>query len=141
VVVQVVVALLRGDGSLLYEALAREEDRRPYAATGFAVAGWGDAVGEPIGSRFGKRRYRVPGLGGVTATRSLEGSLAVFAASFIAAALSLAWLGWGGTARHPIVIDACLVALAATVIEALTHHGLDNLTVQLGAAAVAWGLA
>jgi len=38
--------------------------------------GWGDAVGEPVGTRFGRHPYRVPSLAGVPATRTLEGSLA-----------------------------------------------------------------
>ena len=36
--------------------------------------------------------------------------------------------------------EALFVALAATALEAITHHGLDNLTVQLGASAAAWAL-
>lgn len=164
VALHVGAALLQGDGSFLYEGLAREADspRRslhivlpflatamggvasaalfgPFAAVGFAVAGWGDAVGEPIGSRFGKHRYRVPGIGGVRATRSVEGSLAVFAASWAAAAIALAWLGHDA-APLAIFAGAFLVALAATTLEAITHHGLDNLTVQLGASAAAWAL-
>ena len=31
-----------------------------YAAVGYLVAGWGDAVGEPVGTRFGRHPYRVP---------------------------------------------------------------------------------
>jgi phytol kinase len=164
VALQVGAALLQGAGGVLYEGLAREEDspRRslhivlpflataaggvasavlfgPFAAVGFAVAGWGDAAGEPIGSRFGKRRYRVPGIGGVRAMRSVEGSLAVLAASWAAAAIALAWLGRGETPLA-LAAKALLVALAATAIEAATHHGLDNLTVQLGASAAAWAL-
>jgi phytol kinase len=164
VALQVGAALLQGDGGLLYEALARESDspRRslhivlpflataaggiasaalfgPFSAVGFAVAGWGDAVGEPVGSRFGKHRFRVPGIGGVRATRSVEGSLAVLAASWAAAAIALVWLG--GSAPRPGVLAAAFgIAAAATIIEALTHHGLDNFTVQLGASAVAWAL-
>jgi len=156
-------ALLQGDGTLLYEGLAREQDspRRSlhivlpfvatavggvasaalfgrFAAVGFAVAGWGDAVGEPIGSRFGRHRYRVPGIGGLAATRSLEGSFAVFAASWVAAALALTWIQ--DAAPLAVLTEALLVALAATALEAFTHHGLDNLTVQLGASAAAWAL-
>jgi phytol kinase len=164
VALQVGAALLQGGGSLLYEGLAREEDspRRslhialpflataaggvasaslfgPFAAVGFAVAGWGDAVGEPIGSRFGKHRFRVPGIGGVKATRSVEGSLAVFAASWAAAAIALVWLG-RGEAPLAMVAGALIVALAAAALEAITHHGLDNFTVQVGASAAAWAL-
>ena len=99
-------ALWRGAGHPWYEALAREKDapRRthyvvvPYAATllgglaaniffpdtavfGYLVTGLGDAVAEPVGTRFGRRLYRVPAMTGVHAVRSLEGSAAVFLAS------------------------------------------------------------
>ncbi|MGH7483269.1 MAG: hypothetical protein ACRELV_14040, partial [Longimicrobiales bacterium] len=98
----VLVAVARADASPLYRALARPTDA-PHrtlfilvplattalggltsnllfpqtAAIGYLVAGWGDAVGEPVGARWGRHRYRVPSLAGVRAMRSLEGSAAV----------------------------------------------------------------
>jgi dolichol kinase len=58
--------------------------------------------------------------------------------SWAAAALALAWI----QADHPLEVltEALFVALAATALEATTHHGLDNLTVQVGASAAAWAL-
>lgn len=157
-----------GSGHLLYEALARPTDhpRRslyivlPFAATalggilsgllfgrfaavGYAVTGFGDAVGEPVGIRYGKHRYRVPGLGiGVDSERSLEGSASVFVASLLAALAVLSLPGllasdpWG---RRLTV--AAGIAVASTVVEAASHHGLDNLTIQLAASSVAWACA
>jgi phytol kinase len=159
--------LCRGEGSLFYEGLGREADhpRRSlhilvpflataaggiasallfgrYAIVGYAVAGWGDAVAEPVGIRWGKRRYRVPGLGGVASWRSLEGSAAVFAASFAAAAIALSLPALGDAAGlGPRLLVACGVAAAAALVEAVSHHGLDNLTVQLAASGAASGLA
>lgn len=155
----VLYATLRGDGFPFYEALARPTDapRRtffvlvPLATTalggivdnllfadfaliGYLVAGWGDAVGEPVGTRWGRHRYRVPSLAGVPATRSLEGSAAVLVMGCIAATLGL--LVWG----HPPA-DALLIGLACgaagALVEAFSSHGLDNLTVQVAASAVA----
>lgn len=161
VAVMVLAALLAGDGNAFYEALARDSDRPhrslfilvplvmtavgglasalitgPYAGVGYLVAGWGDAVGEPVGSRWGAHRYRVPSLGGVPAERSLEGSAAVFVASWLAAALALAGLGAGAASIW--VGLACAVVGAGA--EALSNHGLDNLTVQLAASLTAMAL-
>ncbi|HKJ01957.1 MAG TPA: hypothetical protein VJ997_05865, partial [Longimicrobiales bacterium] len=155
----VLLAVARGQGSGLYEALARETDRPrrslfivvpllttavggllsalmagPFAAVGYLVAGWGDAVGEPVGARWGRHTYRVPSLGGVPATRSWEGSAAVLAASWLAAWGALAALGasWG----EALAVGAAVSAVA-TVVEAFSPHGTDNLTVQMVASAVA----
>jgi len=154
----VLVAVARGDGNPFYEALARETDRPhrslfilvplsttavgglmsallagPFASVGYLVAGWGDAVGEPVGRRWGRHPYRVPSLAGVPAERTLEGSAAVFAVSWVAAALAL--LGHGSPAEAVLVGLAC--AVAGTLFEAFSHHGLDNLTVQVGASVTA----
>lgn len=155
----VLFALWRGDGFPFYEALARPTDAPhrslfiviplmttalggvvanlvapAYAAVGYLVCGWGDAIGEPVGSRWGKHRYRVPSLAGVAATRSLEGSTAVLIAGTLAALLGLLLQGFTPT-------DALLIATAAgvagTAAEAVSHHGLDNFTVQVAAAAAA----
>ena len=147
-------ALWRGPGHPWYEALAREKDapRRthyvvvPYAATllgglaaniffpdtavfGYLVTGLGDAVAEPVGTRFGRRLYRVPAMTGVHAVRSLEGSAAVFLSS----ALSLtAWLGFSpGFSFSSYCWSVLAVTLAATVVEALSPHGWDNFTLQV----------
>ena len=101
-------SIWQGSGHIMFEAMAREKDApkqahyivMPYLATllgglfnnflfvpevaicGYMVAGLGDAVAEPIGTRFGKHPYRVPSLLGVPSTRSLEGSTAVLIGSF-----------------------------------------------------------
>lgn len=155
----VVVAVLRGDGTPFYEALARETDRPhrtvfilvplfttavgglvsalvagPYATVGYLVGGWGDAVGEPVGQAVGRHPYRVPSLLGVPARRTVEGSAAVLAAGAGAAWVGLVLLG-GAPAESLWVALACGGAGAAA--EAVSHHGLDNLTVQIVAAVTA----
>lgn len=88
------------------------------------------AAGGPIGIRFGRRRYRVPSLCGVKATRSLEGSGAVLLPS--AAALSLAVAlspDLSFSPRHALAIPA--PALLSTAVESLSLHGWDNATLQL----------
>ncbi len=165
VVFGVVIALLvlhaawRGAGHPFYEALARPNDapRRTlfvlvpllttalggvlsnlfvpaFAFVGYLVAGWGDAVGEPVGARWGRHRYPVPSLAGVPATRSWEGSAAVFVVGSVAAVLGcvLAGIAPGAAIRIGVV-----AGLAGALVEAVSNHGLDNLTVQLAASAAA----
>jgi phytol kinase len=158
----VLLAVAKGSGFPFYEALARPSDAphqrmfiliplattalggvlgnllfSTFAPIGYMVTGWGDAVGEPVGTRWGKHRYRVPSLAGVTATRSIEGSGAVFLAGTAAAALALFGMGYG--ASISVGVGAACGASGAAV-EAFSNHGLDNLTVQVATSALAWAL-
>ena len=158
----VLLAVARGSGFPFYEALARPSDAphqtlfilvplattalggvlgnllfSTFAPIGYMVTGWGDAVGEPVGTRWGKHRYRVPSLAGVVATRSLEGSAAVLLAGTAAAALALFGMGYGASVS--IGVGAACGASGAAV-EAISNHGLDNLTVQVATTALAWAL-
>lgn len=155
IAVLVAISVLRGEGDPLFEALARPTDapRRgtfvvvplvataaggvvsnllvgSFATVGYLVAGWGDAVAEPVGTRWGKHPYRVPSFGGVAARRSLEGSGSVLVAGALAAATALAFLGYDG-GRLWWVALAC--AGVGTAVEAVSHHGLDNFTLQVAA--------
>lgn len=155
----VLYAVWRSDGFPFYEAMARQSDapRRTlfiliplvttalggvvsnlffpaWAYVGYLVCGWGDAVGEPVGTRWGRHRYRVPSMGGVKSTRSLEGSLAVFMAGSIATAIALALQGMPAGQTLYIAFGA---GLAGALVEAVSTHGLDNFTVQVAASAAA----
>jgi len=156
----VIYAVLRGEGFPFFEAIARESDnpRRGffviipllstalggilsnvlfpgYALVGYLVAGWGDAIAEPVGVRFGKHKYKVPSLGGVPAVRSIEGSSAVLISGFAASFISLMIIG---LSTADALLTASAVAMSATFIEAISNHGLDNLTVQIVASGVAF---
>lgn len=158
----VVHAVRRGKGHPLFEALARPKDE-PHRAMfvivplittaiggiatntffpqvayiGYLVCGWGDAVGEPVGSKWGKHPYRVPSLSGVPAERTLEGSTAVFVVGSFAAVMGL--LAMGEPVAHALWLGV-LCGVAGAVVEAISNHGLDNLTTQIAAAAVAYFL-
>lgn len=99
-----------------------------FAVVGYLVTGWGDAVAEPVGVRWGRHPYRVPSLAGVPAHRSLEGSAAVLVAGTISAWIALRLLGFAGGAA---VSAALACGAAATFVEAVSHHGTDNLTLQI----------
>ena len=160
--------LLRGEGNPLYEALARESDHPhrslhvliPFLATaaggilsislfgdfavfGFAICAIADALAEPIGTRLGKHRYRSWNLPGCSEShRSIEGSLAVFTAAFLAAlVLQLTELG----PLLPLsiadsLLPAAALAILATLVEACSPHGTDNFTLQVSCSGLAWGL-
>lgn len=156
----VVRAVLQGEKNPLFRAIARPTDA-PYekyyivtpflmtaaggilsnilfgklAVIGYAVTGWGDAVGEPVGTRWGEHTYRVPTLTGIKCYRSLEGSLAVFIASLTGSFIVLSFgfhLPVGAS-----FLAALSVAMIATLVEAVTFHSLDNLTLQVAATAAA----
>ena len=152
-------AVWRGDGYPFYEAMARPTDapRRTlfiliplvttalggvlsnvvfpaWAFVGYLVCGWGDAVGEPVGTKWGRHRYSVPSMLGVPSTRSLEGSAAVCIAGTLATAAALALMGFGWSSILLIAVGA---GVAGALVEAISTHGLDNLTVQVAASAAA----
>lgn len=161
--VAVFYAVWKGDGHILYEAMAREKDKPhrtffiliPYLTTlagglfsamvfgpvsiaGYLVAGLGDAIGEPVGTRFGKHQYRVRSLSSVPATRSIEGSAAVFIMSYAALVLA-AILSPQISPGHGAVLKLGLVAAASALAEALSPHGWDNATLQVVPSAMVWG--
>lgn len=157
-------AIVRGAGHPHYEAMAREQDAphrtyfivAPYAATllgglaanivfgplallGYLVAGVGDAVGEPAGTRFGRHPYRVPSLSSVPTTRTLEGSLAVLLASALACLAAVALSPVLALDQAPLYALP-LIAVASALAEAVSPHGWDNATMQLVPTALSWWL-
>ena len=150
----ILAAVLCGENSRLFRAISRPSDA-PYERTyilvpflmtvlgglssnllfgklaliGYIAAGWGDALGEPVGTRWGRHLYRVPTLTGIRCVRSLEGSLAVFSGSMLGAMLAFR-LAFGLTGGNLIGVSVA-VALSTALVEAVSFHSLDNLTVQV----------
>jgi phytol kinase len=147
------VVLFKGEKSAWYQTLARPSDAPsesryiiyPYLATfgggvlanllfgpaaaiaGYLVTGFGDAIGEPVGTRWGKHRYKVPGYGSsIVSYRSFEGSSAVFIASVFAFLMATLL---GGFDIHWFRIFSA--ALLAALVEGLSPHGWDNFSSQL----------
>jgi phytol kinase len=73
----------------------------------------------------------------VRVTRSLEGSAAVMLCGMAAAFLGL-WV-CGITPQRALAVGAACGAVGAAV-EAVSHHGIDNLTIQIAASGAAWYL-
>ena len=106
-----------------------EEPWRAVAVAGVLVMAWGDAAASLIGRRWGRRIYRVAGH-----PRSLEGSFAMLAFSWVAILFAFAMLGPSLT--PPVVQAALIAAVAGMLIESVSLWGIDNLLVPLGVAGV-----
>ena len=85
---------------------------------------WGDALAAVIGRRVGKRLFSVAG-----STRSLEGSGVMFLASWVATLVPLLLLAPASLSVGMAVVTAAVTALGATIVEAISPWGIDNLTV------------
>lgn len=154
VTITLIYACLKGDENLFYEALAREKDapfRTKYimysylatffggvvanllfgkfAILGYAITGVADAIAEPIGTRFGKHQYRVFSFDkSKISYRSIEGSLAVFVASFLIYFLALYFTQ---TIFPNTFIIVFAMAFICTITEAFSPSGFDNMLLQI----------
>jgi phytol kinase len=115
-------------------------DNAPIAVAGVMAMTWGDALAALIGRRFGEHKYQIG-----NSVRSWEGSAAMFVASTVAILLVLLLLP--GSSLSPLaksldlaqaILTAIVTATFATLAEAVSPHGTDNLSVPLVAAAIAW---
>lgn len=106
------------------------QDRAEYAALGMLIMAWGDGMAALIGQRWGRHGYQLWGM-----KKSWEGSIAMLAISCAISCSIL--LNVQGNSWQTWVV--CLsVAVLATVLEAFSKFGIDNLTVPLGTAALAF---
>lgn len=145
------LAVLRGPNDPQYEALAREQDGAartyyvvvsyfatligglasnilfgPLAVVGYLVGGLGDAAGEPAGTRWGRHRYSSRARG----AKTFEGSIAVLTATAIALLIAVAITPeLHFDLRSAIALP--LIAIACTLVEAISPRGWDNVTMQV----------
>lgn len=103
-----------------------------FAAIGILVMTWGDGFAALIGQRFGKHSYQLWDM-----KKSWEGSAAMAIISFaVCALILLATIGnlW------QIWLISLVVGLSAATLEAFSKFGIDNLTVPISSAAIAFFL-
>lgn len=93
-------------------------------AAGILIMGYGDGLAAVVGKAFPRKPYRIFGAG-----KSLTGNLTMLVVSFAVLALLLVWQG-----IVPVLPVALGLSLLATLVEAVTPLGLDNLTVPLASA-------
>jgi phytol kinase len=101
-----------------------------FGALGILVMAYGDGLAALIGQRYGKRAYSVLGM-----SKTVEGSLTMASVSTLVSGLVLS-VGIGSS----LVIwgIALLVGIGAMFLEMFSIGGLDNLTVPVGSAILAW---
>jgi phytol kinase len=97
-----------------------------YAVMGVLVMTWGDGLAALVGQRWGRHPYKLWDM-----QKSWEGSLTMTVISYLISSSIL--LGVQGPIWQTWVV-ALVVAIAATVLEAFSKFGIDNLTVPIGAA-------
>lgn len=114
-------------------AIAFEPPYFAYGVIGILVMAWGDGLAAVCGQRWGKHPYQVLG-----STKSWEGSATMAIASTLVTGLILsAVFGFTGM----VWMVALMAGAIATVLEAVSQWGVDNLTVPLGTAALSFWLA
>lgn len=103
-----------------------------YGALGILVMTWGDGLAGLIGRQWGRRKYQVWG-----GQKSWEGTAVMVIVSAIVALCVL--LPTAG--NHPGTwLCGAVVGTAAAGLESFSKLGVDNLTVPIGSAAIAYGL-
>lgn len=122
----IIMILLTWPGGLL------GGDHRYIGAVGILTMGYGDGFAAIIGGGHGKHKYKVLGH-----EKSLEGSLAMFCFSFLVSVILMGiYIGF-----TQFILKICfIIAAIATLAEALTPFGLDNITVPFISALAAYFL-
>lgn len=157
----VLVAAFRGKGSLLFRVLLREGEAEgrgeiliplvstalggilgvllvgEFAMVGYLVCGWGDAAGEIVGRQWGRHPFSQLLPSWMDSSRTVEGSIGVFALGCLGGWAALGLLGFQVL---PALAVGLFVGAVAAVSELLSWRGTDNLWVQLLPSLCAWWL-
>ncbi len=99
------------------------QDNPQYTTIGILTMAWGDGMAAIIGQRFGKHPYHVGGI-----TKSWEGSFAMLGAAFIVTETILLFVEGNSWQIWSISL---MVSVVATILEAFSKLGVDNLTVPI----------
>lgn len=110
-----ILVILFWDNGILGEGLGY------IGAIGILIMGYGDGLAGLIGKKFGKIK--------IFNHKSLEGTLTNFIVSFLIAIL---FLGVKFNISLNIVVLSFIIALFSSILELITPHGLDNLTLPIG---------
>jgi phytol kinase len=103
-----------------------------YAVIGILIMAWGDGLAAIIGQRFGKHPYTIFGN-----RKSWEGTGTMLVVSYTIVAIVLLsvqgniWQTW---------LVGIPVAIVATAVESIAQWGLDNLSVPLISASLAYAI-
>lgn len=91
------------------------------ATTGLLIMGYGDGLAAIVGKSVKSKKFQIFG-----GEKSVAGSTTMLIVSLIISAITLAVLG-----TEAIFIKSIIIAIVATILEAVSVKGLDNITVPL----------
>lgn len=111
--------------AISYTVLALFFASEPYIiAAGILPMAYGDSIASLVGERFGKRRYKL------AAGKSLEGSVAMFVASFCSLTVSLFFFSTlYSFSIFGKILPALATCIVGTLVEGFSPMSFDNLTV------------
>ena len=113
-------------------ALFWQEGSKQFTAIGILVMSYGDGMAALIGQNWGQNPYQVLGN-----KKSIEGSLTMTLVSLFLTGLILTLVnGW----QWQYLLVAAIVGIFATMLETISQIGVDNLTVPVGSALLAYYL-
>lgn len=121
---------------IMFQLLVRSDQSEDVKGVLFGLAMmpllWGDSFGEIIGSFYGKLHFKVRGLGDVN-TKTVEGTVAVFASSFVAQVYMYYYIFELKTDEffvyHPVYVFFYTCVIAAFV-ESAAPRSTDNFFLQ-----------
>ena len=107
-------------------------NRPEFGVLGILVMTWGDGLAGLVGKRFGRHRYQLWGM-----EKSWEGSLTM---AIVATLVSGIILSNVVVSTAQLITISFTVGILSAVLEAFSNLGIDNLTVPILSAAIAYSL-
>ena len=107
-------------------------NRPEFGVLGILVMTWGDGLAGLVGKRFGRHRYQLWGM-----EKSWEGSLTMAIVATLVSALILSNIV---DSTVQLITISFTVGILSAVLEAFSNLGIDNLTVPILSAAIAYSL-
>jgi dolichol kinase len=113
--------------AISYTILASFFSAKPYVIiAGILPMAFGDAAASLVGQKMGRHQFNI------LSKKSLEGTTAMFTITLVSVMFSLLLFSYlCPFSTFTLLLASLGVAASATVLEALTPKGLDNLTVPL----------
>lgn len=91
------------------------------ALPGILIMGYGDGLAAVIGQKVKSKSFNILG-----STKSIAGSATMLIVSLVISILIFSFIG-----IEYLILKAFLIAIIATILEAISVKGLDNITVPL----------
>ncbi len=103
-----------------------------YAVIGILIMAWGDGLAAIVGQKFGTHPYQIWGN-----QKSVEGTTTLVLVSYVITTGILLFVSGNCVGTWLVGVP---VAIAAIFLESISQWGIDNLTLPIGTAFLAFGL-